>query len=98
MISNPPYIPTDDIKKLQKEVKEYDPIVALDGGKDGLGAFKLIIPKLRNIVKTNGKIFFEIGKGQENFVSKIGVEYGLKLVEIKKDLSGVNRVIVFVIK
>ena len=98
VISNPPYIPTDDIKKLQKEVKEYDPIVALDGGKDGLDAYKLIIPKLRNIVKTNGKIFFEIGKGQENFVSKIGVEYGLKLVEIKKDLSGVNRVIVFVIK
>ena len=98
IISNPPYIPTDDIKKLQKEVKEYDPPIALDGGKDGMDAYKLIIPKLRNLIKTNGKIFLEIGKGQENCVSKIGIEHGLKLIELQKDLSGVNRVIVFIIK
>ena len=98
IISNPPYIPTDDIKKLQKEVKEYDPPIALDGGKDGMDAYKLIIPKLRNLIKTNGKIFLEIGKGQENCVSKIGIEHGLKLKELQKDLSGVNRVIVFIIK
>ena len=52
LISNPPYIPTNDIKKLQKEVKEYDPFIALNGGKDGLDAYKLIIPKLRNIIKS----------------------------------------------
>ena len=98
IISNPPYIPTDDIKKLQKEVKEYDPLIALDGGKDGMDAYKLIIPKLRNLIKTNGKIFLEIGKGQENCVSKIAIEHGLKLKELQKDLSGVNRVIVFIIK
>ena len=98
IISNPPYIPTDDIKKLQKEVKEYDPPIALDGGKDGMDAYKLIIPKLRNLIKTNGKIFLEIGKGQENCVSKIGINHGLKLIELQKDLSGVNRVIVFIIK
>ena len=98
IISNPPYIPTNDIKKLQKEVKEYDPPIALDGGKDGMDAYKLIIPKLRNLIKTNGKIFLEIGKGQENFVSKIGIEHGLKLIELQKDLSGVNRVIVFITK
>ena len=98
IISNPPYIPTDDIKKLQKEVKEYDPPIALDGGKDGMDAYKLIIPKLRNLIKTDGKIFLEIGKGQENCVSKIGIEHGLKLIELQKDLSGVNRVIVFIIK
>ena len=98
IISNPPYIPTDDIKKLQKEVKEYDPPIALDGGKDGMDAYKLIIPKLRNLIKTNGIIFLEIGKGQENCVSKIGIEHGLKLKELQKDLSGVNRVIVFIIK
>jgi len=98
IISNPPYIPTDDIKKLQKEVKEYDPPIALDGGKDGMDAYKLIIPKLRNVIKTDGKIFLEIGKGQENCVSKIGIEHGLKPIELQKDLSGVNRVIVFIIK
>ena len=98
LISNPPYIPTNDIHKLQKEVKEYDPFIALNGGKDGLDAYKLIMPKLRNLIKKNGKIFFEIGKGQENFVSSKAMENGLSPVEYKKDLSGVNRVIVLIIK
>ena len=98
LISNPPYIPTNDIKKLQKEVKEYDPFIALNGGKDGLDAYKLIIPKLRNIIKNNGKIFLEIGKGQETFISSNAMEHGLLPIEYKKDLSGVNRVIVFIIK
>ena len=98
IVSNPPYIPTNDIKKLQKEVKEYDPFIALNGGKDGLDAYKLIMPKLRNIIKKNGKIFFEIGKGQENFVSSKAMKHGLSTVEYKKDLSGVNRIVVFIIK
>ena len=98
IISNPPYIPTDDVKKLQKEIKEYDPPMALDGGKDGMDAYKLIIPKLRNLIETNGKIFLEIGKGQENLVSNIGIEHGLKLIELQKDLSGVKRVIVLNVK
>ena len=62
IISNPPYIGTEDIKNLQKEVKNYDPYIALNGGKDGLDAFKCIIPKLKNILKKDGKVFFEIGK------------------------------------
>ena len=98
IISNPPYIPAGEIKKLQKEVREYDPFIALNGGKDGLNAYKLIIPKLRNLLKKNGKIFFEIGKGQENFVSSKGMEYGLLPIQYKRDLSGINRVIVFIIK
>jgi release factor glutamine methyltransferase len=98
LISNPPYIPAGEIKKLQKEVREYDPFIALNGGKDGLNAYKLIIPKLRNILKKNGKIFFEIGKGQEKLISSIAMEYGLLPIEYKKDFSGINRVIVFIIK
>tara|TARA_B100000900_G_C20548082_1_gene703483 strand:+ start:349 stop:1236 length:888 start_codon:yes stop_codon:yes gene_type:complete len=98
IISNPPYIPTDDIKRLQKEVKNYDPLVALNGGKDGLDAYKSILPKLRFVVKKYGKIFLEIGKGQENLVSSIGLENGLIPIKYKKDLSGVNRVITFIVK
>ena len=98
LISNPPYIPAGEIKKLQKEVREYDPFIALNGGKDGLNDYKLIIPKLRNILKKNGKIFFEIGKGQDKFISSIAMEYGLLPIQYKKDLSGVNRVIVLIIK
>ena len=98
IISNPPYIPTEEIKNLQKEVKEYDPFIALNGGKDGLRAYKSIIPNLRSIMNKNGKVFFEIGKGQENCVTKIAMENGLLPKEYKKDLSGVIRVIIFIIK
>ena len=98
IISNPPYIPTEEIKTLQKEVKEYDPFVALNGGKDGLRAYKSIIPKLRSIINKNGKIFFEIGKDQDKDVTKIAIENGLLPQGYKKDLSGVIRVITFIIK
>jgi len=98
IISNPPYIPTEDIKNLQKEVKEYDPFIALNGGEDGLQAYQSIIPKLKNIMNKNGKIFFEIGKGQENCITKLAAVHGLLPQEYRKDLSGVVRVITFIIK
>ena len=98
IVTNPPYIPTNEIKFLETEVREYDPILALDGGNDGLDAYRSIIPKLKNLLKTDGKIFVEVGKGQENLVSKIGLQNGLFSVGYKKDLSNINRVIVFNIK
>ena len=98
IVTNPPYIPSNEIKLLETEVREYDPILALDGGNDGLDAYRSIIPKLKNLVEPDGKIFVEIGKGKENLVSKIGLENGLLSVEYKKDLSNINRVIVFNIK
>ena len=98
VISNPPYIPTDNIQTLQTEVKNYDPFIALNGGNDGLDSYRFLIPKLKNIVKKNGKVFFEIGKGQENFVSSKAKKHKLLPIEYKKDLSGVNRVLVFIVK
>ena len=98
IVSNPPYISTDIIKTLKKEVKKHDPFVALNGGKDGLDAYRSIIPKLRNIIKLHGKIFLEIGKGQEIFVTSIAEENGLSLKGYKKDLSGATRVLMFIIK
>ena len=98
VISNPPYIPTNDIKILKKEVKKYDPFIALNGGTDGLDSYKSILSKLTNIIKSSGKIFLEIGDGQENCVTKIALEHGLFPKKYKKDLSGVTRVIMFIIK
>ena len=98
IISNPPYIPTNLIKTLKKEVKKYDPFIALNGGKEGLDAYKSILPKLTNIIKPNGKIFLEIGFGQESSVSTIAKGYGLSLKGYKKDLSGVIRVIILYVK
>ena len=98
VVTNPPYIPSNEIKFLETEVREYDPILALDGGNDGLDAYRSIIPKLKNLLKPDGKIFVEVGKGQENLVSKIGLQNGLLSVGYKKDLSNINRVIVFNVK
>ncbi len=98
IVTNPPYIPSNEIKFLETEVREYDPILALDGGNDGLDAYRSIIPKLKNLLKPDGKIFVEVGKGQENLVSQIGLQNGLLSVGYKKDLSNINRVIVFNIK
>ena len=97
-ISNPPYIPTNEIKTLRKEVKKYDPFIALNGGKDGLDSYRSIFSYLSNIIKSNGKIFIEIGKGQEKDVTKIAIKHGLFPKEYKKDLSGVTRIIIFIIK
>ena len=98
IISNPPYIPSNEIMFLESEVKDYDPTLALDGGKDGLNAYRSIFLKLKNLVKSDGKIFVEIGKGQENLVSEIALQHGLLSIEYKKDLSDITRVIIFTIK
>ena len=98
IVTNPPYIPSNDINFLEIEVKDYDPILALDGGNDGLNAYRSIIPRLKNLVKSDGKIFVEIGKGQENSVSEIALQHGLLSIDYKRDLSNIIRVIVFNIK
>ena len=98
IVINPPYIPSNDINFLEIEVRDYDPILALDGGNDGLNAYRSIIPRLKNLVKSDGKIFVEIGRGQENSVSEIALQHGLLSIDYKRDLSNIIRVIVFNIK
>ena len=98
IVTNPPYIPSNDINFLEIEVRDYDPILALDGGNDGLNAYRSIIPRLKNLVKSDGKIFVEIGRGQENSVSEIALQHGLLSIDYKRDLSNIIRVIVFNIK
>ena len=98
IVSNPPYIASNDIKNLQIEVREHEPIIALDGGEDGLDAFRFIMPKINNLLQKNGKIFIEIGKGQQNQVEKIASDYGLFAIDFVKDLSGLIRVLIFIVK
>ena len=98
VVSNPPYIPTNDIKLLKTEVKSFDPMIALDGGQDGLTAYKSIFMRLKNLLKDKGKVFVEIGEGQQNSVSKIGIENNFLEIGYEKDLSGIVRVIIFLAK
>ena len=98
IMTNHQYIHSNDIKFLETEVKDYDPTLALDGGNDGLNAYRSIIPRLKNLIKSDGKVFIEIGKGQENSVSEISLQHGLLSIDYKRDLSNIIRVIVFNIK
>ena len=98
IVTNPPYIPSTEINFLQKEVKYYDPLIALDGGKDGLDAYRMIFRKLLKLLKLDGKIFVEIGQNQEKSVSKICLENDLLPIDYGRDLSGIVRVIVLTIK
>ncbi|MDD3182267.1 MAG: peptide chain release factor N(5)-glutamine methyltransferase [Alphaproteobacteria bacterium] len=93
IISNPPYIPSADIKCLQKEVKLFDPIRALDGGKDGLDPYRSIIPKLANILNPEGFIFFEVGIHQAPKVAQYLCAAGFLSVTTTRDLGGIERIV-----
>lgn len=92
IVSNPPYIETDVIKTLQTEVRDYEPVLALDGGKDGLTFYRRITQIAPQILKSNGFLAFETGYNQGEAVSAIMREK-FKDVKIIKDLSGNDRVV-----
>ena len=87
IVSNPPYIETKEIEKLSKEVKN-EPIIALDGGNDGIKYYKIIADNYNEFLNVGGYLLLEIGYNQGECVSKL-----FKNSEIKKDLSGNDRVI-----
>lgn len=96
VISNPPYIKTDEIKELQKEVKCFDPIISLDGGIDGLDCYRYIAKNIRKNLNNDGKIYLEIGKDQDLDVENIFISNGFKLFRKLKDLNNIYRVMVFI--
>ena len=98
IIANPPYIPSNEIKDLEIEVKKFEPILALDGGDDGLESYRCIIPKIKKILALEGKFFIEIGKDQENLINQIANSNNLIYKESNKDLSGITRVLVYGLK
>ena len=98
IIANPPYIPSNEIKDLEIEVKKFEPILALDGGDDGLESYRCIIPKIKKILAPEGKFFIEIGKDQENLINQIANSNNLIYKESNKDLSGITRVLVYGLK
>jgi len=93
VVSNPPYIPSDDIPGLDPEVREHDPILALDGGPDGLMAYRELAPEIRRILKPDGIFAVEIGWDQAAAVRSLFVEAGFEGVRVVKDLGDRNRVV-----
>lgn len=93
VVSNPPYIPRGDIASLTTEVKDYDPLSALDGGEDGLESYRRIAQLVLDLLKADGYILLEVGVGQAAAVVKIFSEH-LRLIDVVRDLSGIERCVI----
>lgn len=93
IVSNPPYIKQGDVRV--NEGAKFDPKMALYAKNDGLGAYEEIAQNAKKLLKKNGKIYLEIGIGQSNQIIKIFEFFGWHFERIEKDLSGINRVVVF---
>ncbi|MGN1266555.1 MAG: peptide chain release factor N(5)-glutamine methyltransferase [Dorea sp.] len=94
IVSNPPYIRTKVIEELQDEVRLHDPFIALDGKEDGLHFYRRIIEDSVNFICQGGRLMFEIGHDQGKNVSELMKEAGYIEVDVKKDLAGLDRVVV----
>jgi release factor glutamine methyltransferase len=95
VVSNPPYIPRDDIASLAIEVRRHDPIRALDGGPDGLDAYRALIPQAAALLRPGGAVVVEVGRGQAGDVEALMTRAGLSadLTMIRADLAGISRVV-----
>lgn len=93
IVSNPPYIPTEVIGKLQDEVRLYDPFIALDGKEDGLHFYRRILADSVHYLRPGSHLLFEIGSGQGEAVSALMEKAGYREICVKKDLTGLDRVV-----
>jgi release factor glutamine methyltransferase len=93
IVSNPPYIPRVDLPGLPREVRNFDPWLALDGGIDGLAAYRRILPESRRLLAPGGWLFAELGAGQAAKVTAVASQCGFTDVRTYQDLAGVDRVV-----
>lgn len=93
VVCNPPYIKTNDIKNLQKEVK-FEPILALDGGKTGLDFYEKICDTWLSKIKNGGIIAFEVGYDQAESVKKLLKKHEIKNTHVVKDINNIDRVVI----
>jgi release factor glutamine methyltransferase len=96
IISNPPYIKTNDINNLQNDVKKFDPIISLDGGVDGFDCYKYIAKNILKNCFRDTKIYLEIGYDQKNEIVDIFKKENFSLTSIKKDLQDFDRILSFI--
>jgi release factor glutamine methyltransferase len=94
VVSNPPYIPTGDLAALDPEVRAHDPALALDGGPDGLAAYRLLLPLAAARLKPGGWLAVEVGAGQAGAVATLMQDHGLTAPTRIADLGGVERCVI----
>ncbi|MBV9522226.1 MAG: peptide chain release factor N(5)-glutamine methyltransferase [Alphaproteobacteria bacterium] len=94
ILANPPYIPSGVIPGLAPEVARHDPMLALDGGADGLSAYRELAPEMARLLTADGLAVLEVGAGQARAVERIAEQAGLALALSRPDLSGTERCLV----
>jgi release factor glutamine methyltransferase len=94
IVSNPPYIPAGDLVRLPPDVRKYEPEAALDGGLDGVSAYRALAPVLRTALKPEGVAALEIGIVQSHIVRDIMEGAGFRAPKIMPDLAGIPRCVV----
>lgn len=95
IVSNPPYIPVADCDRLAPEVALHDPRLALDGGADGLDAYRAVFTGAGQVLNPGGHVAVEIGIGQAPDVARIARACGFRLARLVSDLAGIPRALVF---
>jgi release factor glutamine methyltransferase len=93
IVSNPPYIPTADLRGLPREVRNFDPWLALDGGSDGLAAYRRILPEAKPLLGPGGWLLVELGATQAADVTAIAKQCGFSAPTLYQDLAGFDRVL-----
>ncbi|MBQ6464788.1 MAG: peptide chain release factor N(5)-glutamine methyltransferase [Oscillospiraceae bacterium] len=94
IIANPPYIPSAEIMTLDASVRDYEPIWALDGGKNGLKFYKAIIKYWKSLLPDGGFLLFEVGEGQAAPVKEMLLSGGFRSADSRHDTQGVERVVI----
>lgn len=95
IVANPPYILLEELETLQREVRNFDPARALDGGADGLDAYRTIAAQANAYLEPAGRVAVEIGYTQKEAVTRLFEAAGFRSLEARKDLAGHDRVLVF---
>lgn len=93
IVSNPPYIRKDEINTLMPEVRQFEPMLALDGEEDGLKFYRILAREAKNYLSNEGRVMFEIGCDQAESVTKLLSENGYYNIEVTKDYANLDRVV-----
>ena len=93
LVSNPPYIPTGDIPGLDVSVRDYEPRLALDGGSDGYDFYSAILRGWPAVLRTGGRLYFEVGIGQADTVLRMMRAHGFGDINVVEDTGGIPRVV-----
>ena len=93
LVCNPPYIATGDLDGLDPSVKDFEPLMALDGGEDGLDFYRAVTTLWKPAIKPGGHLLYEVGIGQAEDVAWLLVRAGYENIRITRDTGGIDRVV-----